>query len=128
MNLLSNRSVGVLAVVCLVLGLALGLSQVWPQHRFSLWLGFLIGLLSFPGMLFIYDYGFTGDSSNATGAMGLSFFYKGAILLGSLMIVRRVTTISFTHYVFPLFFTVFFLGFYAIYLARQESDISYYDN
>lgn len=111
-------------------GFALAAGLVWwmPDDRFSLVLGFAIGVLSFPGMLYIYDYGFGGGPSNATGAMGLSFFYKGAILFGSLMIVRRVTTISFTHYVFPLFFTVFFLGFFAIYLARQESDISYHDN
>lgn len=111
-----------------VILLAAGLCFIWPDHRFSLVLGFSIGLLSFPGMLYIYDYGLGSDSTRATGAMGLSFFYKGAILLGSLMIVRRVTTISFTHYVFPLFFTVFFLGFFAIYLARQESDISNYNN
>lgn len=118
-----------------VYGLALlVLAAVWgglewlfsdPVRLFSLRLGFLVALLSVPGMQWIYDYGLGADEGAGTKAMVLSFLYKGSILLGSAILLEATVDISLPYYVLPLFFTIFSLGFVAIYLARLRSNISF---
>jgi hypothetical protein len=116
-------------IVLVVLPIWLFLEWNFSLDRFSLRLGFLVGLLSFPVLLRIYDYGFgEGDTEKAYRAMGLSFFLKGIILFGSYIVLNGIFNLSFREYMFPLFFLIFLLGFLAIYLARKQSDFSFTSN
>ncbi len=119
----------VLAIVLVVLPVWFFLEWNFSLDRFSLRLGFLVGLLSFPVLLRIYDYGFgEGDMNKAYRAMGLSFLLKGVILFGSYVLLSQIYNLSFREYMFPLFFLIFLLGFVAIYLARKKSDFSFVSN
>lgn len=83
----------------------------------SIRVALIIGFFNLPVFFGFYIWGFFNAEQLPLIVIVASFVWKGFILFSSYYLVSFLLKLSFAPFTFTLFFTLFALGFFAIYLA-----------